>query len=445
MRSSVLALLLAACVDHAAPAVSLYDKGDYAGAARAADEGLQGHPGDDALWGMRIRAALAMGNAADVAKTYDAYGKTRDSIDKPLVRDLAVATLEQALASPSSLLKIAAIHAIEDAEIESMADLVGEHMGDEDEKVAVTAAVAVVHGLPQAPHVVADALNASDPEVRYIAIDGIGRKVGKIARADLEKFADDPDPRVRRAAIQGLAKIKDTDAIEILAKRLHDADDSVRAAAAIAIAHIGIGNLGDFGKAAIADKSLAVRLAGVDLLVAGQRDVRPFADDADPSLALAAAIASKDHALMEKALARALDAKHAEVRAGALNQASRVLAKEALRQTASKYFTDADVRVQLAAARAVAHAGFDDVAAPVFVAHLDDVNAAEDLAALGDARGRDALAKLVATGSAEDRARAAAAHRQAHVVTGGLVAALADNSPIVRVAAASALASLSKE
>lgn len=445
MRTSVLALFMAACVDHAGPAVSLYDKGDFAGAARAADEGLKGHPGDDALWGMRIRAALALGNAADLAASYDAYAKTRDSIDKPLVHDLAIATIDQALASPSSVLKIAAIHAIEDAELESFADLVGEKMGDEDEKVAVTAAVALVHGLPQAPHVVADALNASDPEVRYIAIDGIGRKVGKIAKADLEKFADDPDARVRTAAIRGLAKIDDKDAIEILAKRLRDPDDGVRAAAANAIARIGIGNLGDFGKAAVADKALSVRLAGIDLLVAAQKDVRPFVDDADPSFALAAAIASKDHALMEKAFARAAEAKHAEVRAGAMNQASRVYSKEALRDACAKHFGDADLRVQLAAARAVAHAGFADQAASVFAAHLDDVNAAEDLAELGDARGREALAKLVATGSPEDRARAAAAHRQAHVATGGLVAALADASPIVRVAAAAALAILAKE
>ena len=67
------ALSLSACVDHAKPAVALYDNGDYAGAARAADEGLATHPDDDELWGMRIRAALALGDADGVAKAYAAY------------------------------------------------------------------------------------------------------------------------------------------------------------------------------------------------------------------------------------------------------------------------------------------------------------------------------------------------------------------------------------
>jgi hypothetical protein len=51
-------------------------------------------------------------------------------------------------------------------------------------------------------------------------------------------------------------------------QRLKDPDDSVRAAAASALARIGIGNLGALGKQALADRSLAVRLAAVELLVA---------------------------------------------------------------------------------------------------------------------------------------------------------------------------------
>src|SRR3954467_7676918 len=98
----ILPLLDVGCANRAKRSVSLYDSGDYSGAARAADEGLAAHPDDDGLWGMRIRAALALGDAEGVAKAYDAYVAHRGDDDKALIRDLATATLGQALGSPSA-------------------------------------------------------------------------------------------------------------------------------------------------------------------------------------------------------------------------------------------------------------------------------------------------------------------------------------------------------
>src|SRR5512140_2591298 len=80
-----------ACANHAQQAVALYETGDYAGAARAADSGLASHPGDEGLWQMRVRAALALGDAAGVAQAYAAYrGQLSGDDDKPLVRELAI-------------------------------------------------------------------------------------------------------------------------------------------------------------------------------------------------------------------------------------------------------------------------------------------------------------------------------------------------------------------
>ena len=261
-------LLLPACADRAKHSESLYAAGDYAGAARAADEGLSQDPADEDLWGMRIRAALALGDADGVARTYEAYVGHRGGTDKALLRDLSTATLGQALASPSARLKIIAIDAIEELEVAALADRVAERMGDDDDRVAASAAIAVIHGYPQAPGVADDMMRSENPEARRIAVDGVGKKIGKLAVADLEKAGSDGDPRVRAAALHWLGMLKDADAVELCTKRLHDRDDSVRAAAASALARIGLGNLESLGKRALKDTSLAVRLAGIELLVA---------------------------------------------------------------------------------------------------------------------------------------------------------------------------------
>src|SRR5689334_7977467 len=128
-------LVLSACANHAQHAVVLYETGDYAGAARAAVAGLAAHPGDEGLWQMRVRAALAQGDAAGVARAYAAYrAQLEGDDDKQLLRELAIATLGQALASPSVRLKIAAIEAVEAAELQPLAEQVAQRMSDDDDR-----------------------------------------------------------------------------------------------------------------------------------------------------------------------------------------------------------------------------------------------------------------------------------------------------------------------
>ena len=75
----------------------------------------------------------------------------RDSDDKELLRDLAAATIAQALASPSTRLQIDAIEAIQSLEINALADAVADKMESSDDRVAAAAAIAVLKGFPQAP------------------------------------------------------------------------------------------------------------------------------------------------------------------------------------------------------------------------------------------------------------------------------------------------------
>lgn len=445
---------LAGCANHAKKSVSLYEAGDYAGAAREADSALANHPDDEALWGMRVRAALALGDAAGVAKAYGSYKAKRGSDDKALLNDVAIATLGQALASPSAKLKVAAIQAVQAAEIEKLAEQVAERMEDEDDKVAAAAAVAVLRAYPQAPALAADMMRSEDPEARRIAIDGVAKKIGKLMVEDLERAITDKDARVRRVAARWLGQIKDADAVAVLTRHLKsDPDESVRAASATALAKIGIGNLEALGTDALKDKALAVRIAAVDLLDAAKRPDRlqqVAQSDADPMVAVEAAIALRDKALAKAALDRAVAAEGWTLRAGAANVASRALGKDGAVALARQLLADKELGVRLAAARVLAHGGDKPAAAAAFVEALGApdfaLQAAGDLAEQGDARGTDALDAMVRDPqrSADQRAAAAAAHRAAHKVTPGLVAALADASGVVRVEAAAAIVMLAR-
>ena len=453
LLSATLAFALASCASHATRSVALYEHGDYTGAAQAADDGLITRPDDAGLWGMRVRSALALGDAEGVARAYTAYTARRGGDDPELLRDLAEATIEQALTSPSVRLKILAIAAVEELQINDLAESVAQAMGDADDRVQAAAAVAVLHGFAQAPQVAAEMLHSENAEARRIALEGVAKKIGKLAIADIEKGAVDPDPRVRAIAVRWLGQYNDRDAVEVCTKRLHDPDESVRAAAALALAKIGLGDLAAVAKLALADRALVVRLAGVAVLTMMKdgAQLAALADDASPMIALEAAIAVKQThpELARQAIAKAVAADDWTVRAGAANSLARALDKEGVLATGKRLSTDRELGVRLAAARALAHAGDVDDAVAVFTAALASdrgIDAAADLGALGDPRGLASLADFARdpTRTAEQRAAAATAHRVAHRVTAGLVAALADSSGLVRVQAAATLDALAR-
>ncbi|HET9988859.1 MAG TPA: HEAT repeat domain-containing protein, partial [Kofleriaceae bacterium] len=437
---------------HAKQSITLYDKGDYAGSLRAADEGLTAYPGDSALWGMRVRAALALGDGAGVAKAYGDYVAKRGGDDRELLRDLAEATLWQALAAPSAKLKMRAIQAVEDLEISSLADDVAKQLGDDDDRVQATAAIAVLHGYKEALQVADQMLRSENAEARRIALEGVAKKIGKLAIADIENAANDNDARVRAIAVRWLGQYKDKDAVEVCTKRLHDHDEGVRAAAVIALVQIGLGDTGAAAKTALADHQVTVRLAGVRALAMLEDEDKLVALAADPDrlVALAAAIEikTKHPDLVQTAVQRALLADDWAIRAGAVNQLAQALGKDAAIAAAKPLLADPELAVRLAAARVLVHAGDRVDAMPVLEAALaaHDLDATADLAALDDPRGLQALAELASDPkrTPEQRAAAAAAHRTAHHVTPALVAALADASGLVRVEAAATLGALAK-
>jgi HEAT repeat protein len=327
--------------------------------------------------------------------------------------------------------------------------------------VAAAAAIAILHAYAQAPQVAGDLLKSEDAEARRIAVDGIGQKVGKFALADLETAAADPDPKVRRAAIHWLGELEDGAAAGLLAKAVRDPAPAVRAAAASALAKLGPGpaaspaQLVELARHALRDEALAVRLAGIELWAASRSptlhgDLVALIDDPDPLVAAQAALAAGGGELTQKPIERAAAAADWTTRAGAANLAIRALGKSAALAIARKLAGDSELAVRLAAARVLVHAGDPAAAIAIFVAGLaspdEQLQAAIDLAAQGDERGPQALDAAIRDPASKPTARAAAAaaHRTAHRITPGLVAALADPSAIVRVAAAAAVAVIVK-
>ncbi|MCE9576032.1 MAG: HEAT repeat domain-containing protein [Deltaproteobacteria bacterium] len=448
-----LAVALAACGPSTAAkhAQALYDRGDYQGAVQAAPATSS----DAALVRVGLRARLAAGDARGAVQAYAAWRAGRDD-DRVALRLLAEDTLAQALTSPSTAVKVQAIEAIAAREIEALADDVTLRLGDREEQVLAAAAVAVLRGHPQAPDILASMLNAEDPIARAIAVRGMATKVGAHAADDLRNALRDPDPRVRRAAIVGLAPLADantTSALIVIAAK--DPDGQTRAAALTALGRGKRGRIDPVAHAALGDAFLGARLAAIDL-VAAQGDhaaIDKLLTDADAIVAIHAARAA--HAWNPTGAAAAIDRGLADAdaatRSGALNLAVAALGKAAAGERAARVTADADVGVRLSAARVLASVGQRDQAIAIWTATLDardgvaveaQIAAAADLARAGEPRGDQALAGFATSGEPAQRQSAVASHAISGHITPGLVAALADSAPQVRVEAAATLWSL---
>jgi len=451
---AALALAAAACGPSAAArrAQSLYDRGDYQGAARSADGDLAAAPGDAGLHRVAIRAKLAAGDARAAVTDYATWRAGKGD-DLTTLRLLAETTLDQALRSPSVSVKVQAIDAIADLEIEALADSVIQRLGDQNDQVLAAASAAVLRAHPQAPDILAQMLTSDDPVARAIAVRGMADKVGEHAADDLRNATRDPDARVRRAAVQGLAPIVDAPTTAVLVHlAAEDADGDVRAAALRALSRKGRGDQREAGRRALGDAYLGARVAAIDLLAASgdTASVDAALGSPDPIVAMHAARWAKERnpAGAAAAIDRGLAATEWTVRAGALNLATAALGKGPAADRAARALADPQVAVRLAAARVLAAAGRQTEAITAFAGALtadpdDRIQAAADLARLGDARGVAALADLAQHADTPARRRAAvAAHLTARRITPGLVDALADPAPDVRVEAARVLWSL---
>ena len=459
LAAAVLAGACAGTSPAARQTETLIARGDYGGASRAADQGLAAHPDDALLWRLKMRAMLGSGDARSAVAAYDAWRQRRGGADDPEALEvLAKTTLWQGLRSPSPVIQAAAIEAVERLELEELAPDVARLIGSDHDLVAAAAASALLRAHPQAPRVLVNLLESRDPAARAIAVSGIGRKVGARAREDLDPLLKDPDAQVRGAAVTAVARYADAgERAQLVAIARKDPSGSVRALALRGLSRHDPAALADLAqKAATGDHYLGSRLAAIDLLAAAARAgsaparaaLADLAAAPDLEVALPAAAASLraggPASAAEALFGRAMDDARWTARAAALNAASAGPRIPALK-LGGRGLADRRPEVRLAAARLLISLGptrearaelVRELAAPDALVRVD---AATDLARLGDPRGLATLASLAHNSSADVRAAAVNAHRAAHRIGPGLVAGLADPRPETRILAAEIL------
>lgn len=434
-------------------ATKLYDQGDFAGAAEAADRGLATDRGDADLWRVRLRAELARGDRRALAELYAGYTSAAggSDVDAALLRELAVATLGQGLTSNSSVVRIAAISAVERFEIEQLAKGVMAQLDHTDDSVVATAAIAVLRGHPQAPQIADAMLTSPDVRARAIVVAGIGRKVGAPATRELLAAARDSQPQVRAAAISAVVNLDDTETASAILAGVTDPSDEVRRASLTAAARRKLGDARELARTAGNDASFSVRVAAIELLRGAdlREELGRLRNDKDIRLALLAASALRGEPQNEDLLRKATSHQLAAVRADAATHAEALVGRAQSLAWVAPMLKDPDPKVRLAAARASDYAGDNAGATATFLAALEASNpelrisAAGSLARMGHSKGSELLTRaLVADLDPRTRSAAVFQHTVAQMITPGLVAALADPSGEIRVFAAAELLAL---
>ena len=452
VTSSAPAGCSAAAAD-AGRAETLLERGDYAGARLAVDRGLQRAPRDARLRRLEMRALLAGGDARGAVAAYRRWRDARGRDDADALRALARTTLWQALRAHAPAIQTAAVQAVERLELEELAPEVARLMRSDDDVVAAAAGSALLTAHENAPQLLVSLLGSGDPAARALATDGIGRKAGAFARGDLVPMLGDRDPGVRGAAAAAVGRFAEgEDLARLVAMARRDADGRVRARVLRALAGRGVAGAVALGRAAAADPYLGARQAAVDLLARADSPAAAAALDeltgsGDRQLALAAAAARLRRGQTPAALAaleRALADPSWPARVAAINAAGAAPRRLALTM-AGRGVADARPEVRLAAARLLLALGQAERARGELLAALSrpdrllQLDAATDLARLGDARGEAVLDRLAGSESPELRAAAVSAHAAIARVTPGLVGVLADARPELRLAAAEAI------
>ncbi len=437
-------------------------QGQFDEADSAADRALQKHPKDPTAWRVKIRVAMGRGTLDRGIALYREWKTLRGAHDSSAYRMMAMSDLWHGLRVPSPEIQARSIRIVELHRIEKLADEVRRHLGSDSDLVAAAAAAALVTSHPAAPRIAVDLLASDNPRARAIVVRSIGKKAGRIARADIFPALNDPDAGVRRAAVGAIALWKNSDDRKRLINAARtDKDGQVRARAMRALLTLG-------GNATLAlarqklsqdvlpgqstshyDSYVGARLAAIAILdKRGGNDIVPplekLRSSEDISIALRAAIALQRRQKRDNMplLQRAVQSDNAATRAAAIHSASALLDNAQAVSFGDRALLDSDGHVRLAAARMLLHLGAEEQAltemrkALYSDALLLRLQAAGDLAKRGEAEALALLSTLATRGSPDEREAAIYAHRDATVVTDGLISALGDNSIAVRLAAA---------
>ncbi len=384
--------------------------------------------------------ALARGDVAGAVGAYERAGAS----DARRLRQAAAVVVWQALTGPDARVRERAARIAVDVSDPLLDQQLAARLVDEDARVRTIVAAAFAPQLDAARQVVAAALDGADPGARAIAVAALG-SLGD-GRARLDRLLGDASAEVRAAALGQLAALKPSNAGALARGLLHDPDAGVRAAALRALGVLGGRDYAADIDSELGDPALGVRLAALSALerLSGAPErLSLIAQAGDRFVAVRAAVALAHRGRALEALAaveRAAADRRADARAAAMNAAGELGAPAA--RVVLPLLRDPDLEVRLAAARAAAQLGHPAEAMRVFVAALDTpwgLDAADELARLGDERGRARLRAAAASADAAVRARAVALWAPLPGATPALAHALADRDARVRLTAAESL------
>jgi HEAT repeat protein len=366
--------------------------------------------------------------------------------DEARLKHRAESVVWSALAAPASALRLQAARIAADVADPLLDRGLLARLDDASPTVRATAAAALARTTPPALEVLRALLDGADAAARVVAIDAIGALPD--GRERLSRLAADPDLRVRARAATAIAQWKPAGARALLNTLLHDADAGVRGQALAAVATLGDrGVLGEVVQA-LDDPALGVRLAALGALVRLGRDavgdrLLALGVGSDKYVALRAAVQLSHAGRATAALAAvraAADGGDAALRVAAMNAAGELGTSGAA--LALAHLGDGDLDVRLAAARAVVAVGRHDAALPVLVSALSTsrrLDAADELARLGDRRGFEVLQAAARSSDVGERRAAVALLAPLPSAKPSLVAALDDSDGSVRLEAAGEL------
>jgi HEAT repeat protein len=319
-----------------------------------------------------------------------------------------------------------------------------QRLGDGDAAVRATAAAALARATPPALELLCAALEGNDATARVIAIDAV--RLMPDWRGRLARLAHDPDLRVRARVATAIGQLHPPEAHALLTSLLHDADAGVRGQALYGLAALDDRAALDEVTRALDDADLGVRLAALAALVRlDHDDVSPrllaLGSGSDRYLAARAAVHLSRAGERAAALAAVANAAHdgdAAVRRAALNAAGELGDDGAALATTA--LSDGDAEVRLDAARACLALHRMDRARAVLLALLDHpatrLDAATELARLGDARGVALLRHEARAPEPRRRARALSHLLPLPAGRDLLAPALDDSDGAIRLAAA---------
>jgi HEAT repeat protein len=395
------------------------------------------------------------GTRAPVMRTDAGPALSRGALTRAV--DAAQAVVVSALCDPDAGARLRATRLIAELADPALDRELPARLADEDARVRAVAAAALAPQSEVARNALVSLLAGPDARARALALDGVGALDG--AAEVLARLAHDPDAGVRARVAQALARPpRELSADALLVGLAGDDDAGVRAAAIRSLGDRGGSGALELAGRALADGALAVRLAALDAIARLDPSPRRLAEIAartgaaslDKFVALRAAVKLAKLGARATALATVREAAtdpHAAVRVAAMNAAGEL--GDAGAPLAGAALADRDLEVRLAAASALAALGHPDQARPTLAALSTEtppaqaprlrLDAADELARLGDARGVAFLSAAVRAPDPHTRQAALARFGLYPAGAGALVSALADPQLSVRLTAAEIL------